>query len=57
MLVVVEVSFGSGPAAVVDAPAVRRRLVNLETFMNVFDEVVLLIFEVHMPFVPEAGGG
>lgn len=57
MLVVVEVSFGSGPAAVVDAPAVRRRLVNLETFMNDFDEVVLLIFEVHMPFVPEAGGG
>ena len=58
VLVVVEISFGAEPAAVVDAPVVRRRLVNLETFITVLVVVVvLLIFEVHMPFVSEAGGG
>lgn len=60
------VSFGDEPAVVVDAPSVeekgppalptaRRHLVNLETFMVVFVVVVLLISEVHVPFVLEVG--
>ena len=70
VLVVVEISFGAEPAAEVDAPAVEekgppaplpstvmRRLVNLETFIILFVVVVFLIFELHLPFVSEAGGG
>ena len=60
------VFFRDEPAVVVDAPSVeekgppalptaRRHLVNLETFMVVFVVVVLLISEVHVPFVLEVG--
>ena len=65
--VAVEVSFGDEPAAAVDAPAVEekgppalpptvgRSLMNLETFIAVFVLVVLLIFEVSVPFVLGVG--